>query len=207
MIFLCNSISIQGNGSVLKGIFYDYHNDPGVDYDHHSVKRRNVDDVESRFRLNDNENFNIKCHDVSFIDEIERSNYEIQGEKQFWNTMKIDNYCFQNMIFSPNYFVKTYASEKNTLEEILTRSQRDALYDPTIETNHVNDFNHRYYPNGFHHFGKIPRTYEYPEYIHRCYYGDRNIVCVVIGGESNKYDTSNQKIDYLSENKLRWFIT
>ena len=203
LTFLCNLMSIQGNGSILKGILYDYH----YDHDYHSVKKRQIDGVQCRFRLDQNEEGHIKSHKVSVVQGIERSDYEIQCENRFLNRIKLDDSYFENMMFDHNYLAGTYSSEKSAMEELPTRTKRDALYDPTIETNHVNEFNHRYYPNGFHHFGKIPRTYEYPEYIHRCYYGDRNIVCVVIGGESNKYDTSNRKIDYLSENKLRWFIT
>ena len=105
-------------------------------------------------------------------------------------------------------FVKrTFRLHDNEKVEIQTRIQRDALYDPTIETNHVNDFNFRYYPNGFHYFGKMPRTYEFSEYIHRCYYGDLTVVCVLIDDENDKYDIANHKLDYISENKLRWFFT
>jgi len=207
LTFLCSLMSIQGNRSVLKRIFYDYHYDPGFDNDFHLVKRGNVDDVKSRFRLNDNENFNIKSHSVSVINRIEQSNDEIQCEKQFGDTLENDDYYFENMIFHQNYFSKSYLSEKNTLEEILTRTQRDALYDPTIKTNRVNDFNFKYYPNGFHYFGKIHHTYEFPKYIHRCYYGDLTVVCVLIGDENDKYDIANHKLDYISENKLRWFFT
>ena len=200
-------MSIQGNGSVLKGVFYDYHYDQGFDNDYHSIEKRHVDGVLSRFRSNDNEKSIIKSHSVNIIHAIEASDYEIQCEKQFWGNMKHDDSYFENIPSNPNNFVESYFPEKNTLKEILTRIQRDALYDPTIETNHVNDFNFRYYPNGFHYFGKIPRTYEFPEYIHRCYYGDKNVVCVVISDESDTYDFPNHKLDYISESKLRWFIT
>ena len=197
---------IQGNGSVLKGIFYDYHHDHDFHYDYHSVKKRYVDVVQSRFRLNDNERGNIKSHSVSIIHGVEQSDYEIQCGKQIWGTMKHDDSYFENMTFNQNCFAKSPFSDKNALEEILPRIQRDALYDPTIETDHVNDFNFRYYPNGFHYIGKLPRTYEFPEYIHRCYHGDRDVVCVFLSDKNYKYDFSNHKLDYISENKLRWFI-
>ena len=48
-------MSIQGNGNILKGIFYDYHYDHDYDYDYHSVKKRQIDDSQCRFRLDHNE--------------------------------------------------------------------------------------------------------------------------------------------------------
>ena len=36
-------MSIQGNGNILKGIFYDYHYDHDYDYDYHSVKKRQIE--------------------------------------------------------------------------------------------------------------------------------------------------------------------
>ena len=139
--------------------------------------------------------------------EFHQSDYEIQCERQFLGTMKHDDSYLENMMIHQNYYGKGVFSGENTLEEFLTRIRRDALYDPTIESNHVNDFNFRYYPNGLHYFGKIPRTYELPEYIHRCYHGGRHIVCVVMSDENDKYALSNHKISYLSESKLRWLIT
>ena len=195
-------MSIQGNENILKGILYDHHYDHDYYYDYHLVEKRHIDAVQCRFRLDRNEEGHTKSHKANIVYEIEQSDYEIQCGNQFLVRMKPDDSYLEDMILNQNCLAKAYSSERNTMEEFLTRTKRDVLYDSTIETNNVNDFNHRYYANGFHHFGKIPRTYEYPEYIHRCYYGDRNIVCVVIGGESNKYDTSNQKIDYLSENKF-----
>ena len=207
LTFLCNLMSIQGDGIILQGIFYDYHHDHDFDYDYHSVRKRQVDGVQSRFRLDDKGKGNIKIHSVSFINGLELSNHEIQCANHFLDFMKHDDSYLENIMLDRNYFSESYFSEKNTLEEFLTRVKRDALYDPTIETNHVNDFNHRHYQNGFHYFGKIPRSYELPEYIHRCYYGDRNIVCVVISDENDKYALSNHKINYIAQSKLRWLIT
>jgi len=176
---LCNLMSIQGDGIFLKGVFYDYHHDRDFDYDYHSIKKRqiDIDGVKTRKRFND------------------------KGD------MKHDDAHLENMMFNQNYYAKGYVSEENALGGFLTRIRRDALYDPTIKTNHVNDFNHRYYPNGFHYFGKIPRNYEIREYIHRCYYGDQNIVCVIISDKNDNYVKSDHKINYISESKLRWFIT
>merc|ERR1719284_583807 len=138
---------------------------------------------------------------------MDQSNYEIQCGMQCLGARKHDDSYLENMMLKQNHFVDSYFSVNNTLEEFQSRVQRDALYDPTIERNHVNDFNFRYYPNGFHYFGKIPRTYELPEYIHRCYYGGQNIVCVVMSDENDDYDISNHKLNYISESKLRWFIS
>jgi len=184
-------MSIQGKGIILKGIFCDYHQDHDFDYDYHSMKKRQIDGVNTRNRLNDNDKGSIKSNSVSVIYGIDQSDDEIQCERQFLSAMKDDDSYLENMMFNQNYYGKGYFSGENTLGEFLTRIRRDALYDPTIESNHVNDFNFRYYPNGFHYFGKIPRTYELPEYIHRCYHGGRHIVCVVMSDENDKYALSN----------------
>jgi len=206
---LCNLMSIQGNGIILKGVFNEYHHDHDFDYDYHSMQKRqiDIDGVKTRKRFDDNNKGNIKSNSGSVIYGIDKSYFEIQCERTFLGAMKHDDSYLEKMIFNQNYYAKGYFSEENTLEEFFTRIRRDALYDPTIETNNINNFNHRYYPNGFHYFGKIPRNYEFREYIHRCYYGDRNIVCVVINDVNDNYVKSNNKINYISESKLRWFLT
>jgi len=204
---LCNLMSIQGNGIILKGVFYDYHHDHDFGYDYHSMKKKQIDGVKTRKRFNDNDKGNIKTNSASVIYGIDQSYYDTQCERQFLSDMKHDDSYLENTMFDQNYYAKGYFFEENTIEEFLTRTQRNALYDPTIKTNHVNDFNHRYYPNGFHYFGKIPRNYEIREYIHRCYYGDQNIVCVIISDKNDNYVKSDHKINYISESKLRWFIT
>ena len=71
-------MSIQGNGNILKGICYDYHYDHDYDYDYHSVKKRQIDAVQCRFRLDHNEEGHIKSHKASVVYGIEQSDYEIQ---------------------------------------------------------------------------------------------------------------------------------
>ena len=46
--------------------------------------------------------------------------------------MKLDDSYFENMILNQEYFTETYSSEKNTMEEFLTRTKRDALYQKTF---------------------------------------------------------------------------
>ena len=125
-------MSIQGNGNILKGIFYDYHYDHDYDYDYHSVKKRQIDAVQCRFRLNPDEEDHIKSHQASVVYGIEQSDYEIQWENQFLARMKLDDSYFENMILNQEYFTETYSSEKNTMEEFLTRTKRDALYQKTF---------------------------------------------------------------------------
>ena len=98
--------------------------------------------MKTRNRLNDNDRGNMKIKSVCVIYGIYQSDYEIQCERPFLGDMKHDDSHLENMMFNQNYYAKGYFPEDNTLEEFLTRIRRNALYDPTIKTDHVNDFNH-----------------------------------------------------------------
>jgi len=210
--FLLNFNTINGDGHLPMLILYDYHYDHDFDNNYHYVRKRHVENIPELLKTNGD--FIVK-------NEALGENY-IKGTKKYvscdenkdkcWCRLTNTNYKSEDkevnneQIVASEIFKMLSSKAREIRDEHDTpREARAALYDPTYDRINIRYHQLEYWPTGFHHVRKIPRTFEISEYLHHCYLGDPTIVCIVLREEDSKPAIPAYNLDYKNTNKLRFY--
>ena len=210
--FLFNFIMINGNEDLPMLILYDYHYDHDFDYDYHYVRKRHIENIPELLDTNGDFIVENEALRESEIKGTRRYISCVDSENRFWCSSTSKNYKSEDKVVNNELIVarevfKMQNSKKREISDDhdAPREARAALYDPTYDRIDIRYHQLEYWPTGFHHVRKIPRTFEISEYLHHCYLGDPTIVCIVLREEDSKPAIPAYNLDYKNTNKLRFY--
>ena len=203
---------INGKEDLPMLILYDYHYDHDFDNDYHYLRKRHIENIPE---LLDTKGDFIVKNDALRQNDIKGTKRYIScvdSENKSWCSSTNKHYKSEHKLVNDEQIVTTEVSRMHESKEREIRAEHDtprearaALYDPTYDRIDIHYHQLEYWPTGFHHVRKIPRTFEISEYFHHCYLGDPTIVCIVLREEDSKPAIPAYNLDYINTNKLRFY--